>query len=262
MVQADAVADEALQVLPYGRVEAEAAHLLTDGRLLVLGEHVDAAQILGLLGCRLLGEVDDVDGRAVGVDQLGDRLVERGLPVLEGERYRPDAARHRDSGTPGPSGQVEGESGRRPERGRHEQELGAGQLQERYLPRPAALRVAVEVELVGHHQPERTDRTLPEGLVGQDLGRGADDRGVSVHRGIAGDHAHELGTEVPGQGEELLAHQRLDGGGVDAPLAPGHGRSVGGGGDKGLPGTGGRGQDDVAAAQDLQDGLLLGLVEL
>ncbi len=226
MVQADAVADEALQVLPDGGVEPEATHLLAYRRLLLPGEHVDAAEVLGLLGCRLLGEVDYVDRRPIGVDELDDRLVERRLPILAGQRNRPDAARHGDGGTPGPACQVFGEAGRGSERGRHEQELRVRQLQERNLPGPTTLRIAVEVELVGHHQPERAVGALPEGLVGEDLGRGADDRRVLVHRGIAGDHAHVLGSEVPGQGEELLANQGLDRGGVDAPLAPGQRRCM------------------------------------
>ena len=75
MVQAYPVANEALQVLAYGGVEPEAAHLLAHRCLLLLCEHVDAAEVLGFLGCGLLGEVDDVDGRTVGVDELDDRLV-------------------------------------------------------------------------------------------------------------------------------------------------------------------------------------------
>ena len=75
MVQAYPVANEALQVLAYRGVEPEAAHLLAHRCLLLLCEHVDTAEVLGFLGCGLLGEVDDVDGRTVGVDELDDRLV-------------------------------------------------------------------------------------------------------------------------------------------------------------------------------------------
>ena len=128
MVQADAVADEPLQILADRGVEPEAAHLLAHGGLLVLVEHVQAAKVLGLLGGRLLGEVHDVDGCPISVDQLGDRLVEGGLPILERQRHRSDGAGHGHCGAAGAAGEVLGEAGRRSEGGRHEQELGIGQL--------------------------------------------------------------------------------------------------------------------------------------
>ena len=94
------------------------------------------------------------------------------------------------------------------------------------------MRISVEVELVGHHQPERAVGAFPEGLMGEDLGRCADDGCVLVHRGIPGDHAHVLRSEVPGQCEELLAHQGLDRCGVDAAFATGQRRRMGCGGDQ------------------------------
>ena len=205
MVQADAVADEPLQVLADRRIEPEPTYLGAHSSLLVLGEHVEAAKVLGLLGGGLLGEVDDVDGRTVGVDQFGDRFVERGLAVFEGKRHRSDRAGHGHCRAAGAPGQVLGEAGRRAEGGRHEQELGIGQLQQGNLPCPSPLGVAVEVELVGHHEAERAVGPFPEGLVGEDLGGGADDRGTRVDRGVAGDHADVFGAEVAGQSEELLA---------------------------------------------------------
>ena len=92
------------------------------------------------------------------------------------------------------------------------------------------MRVSVEVELVGHHQAERAVGTLAEGLVSKDLGRGADDRGLGVNRGVAGDHPDVFRSEVSGQGEELLRNEGLDGGGVDAAFTPGHRSGMGGGG--------------------------------
>ena len=57
-----------------------------------------------------------------------------------------------------------------------------GSSEERHLPRPAAVGVAVVVELVHHDLVDRGIRTLAQGEVGEDLGRAADDRGVGVHR--------------------------------------------------------------------------------
>ena len=111
--------------------------------------------------------------------------------------------------------------------------------------------VSVEVKLVGHHQAKRTGRTLAQGLVSEDLGGCADDWRIGVDRGVACDHAHVGRAEVTGQGEELLADQCLNGGGVDAAVAAGQGRSVGRYGHQRLPGSGGGGQHNVTAAQNL-----------
>jgi hypothetical protein len=152
MVQSDPVADEAPQVLADRGVEAEAADLGTYGGLLVFREHVEAAQVLGLLCGGLLGEVHDVDGCPVGPQQFVDRLVERGLPVLGDERHGSLAAGDGDGRSAGAGLEVVGEAPGRPERGGHQQELHVGQFEQRHLPGPAPLRVGVEVELVGHDQ--------------------------------------------------------------------------------------------------------------
>ena len=73
--------------------------------------------------------------------------------------------------------------------------------------------------------------------VGQDLRGAADDRGVLVDAGVAGDHADVLGAEDLAQGEELLRDQRLDRGGVVAALPAGHGLEVRGDGHQGLART-------------------------
>ena len=125
-----------------------------------------------------LGEVHDVHRRLVGRDQLLERLGER--------RHRPgEVQRHRaygvgdDRGRPAVApGQVVDEAGDVAERGRHQQELRLRQLQQRHLPRPAAVRLGVEVELVHHHEPDVRRPALAQRDVGQHLGGAADDRGV------------------------------------------------------------------------------------
>ena len=65
VVDADAVAQEALEVLAVGRVERRRPSSAARDRLLVLlRRDVDAHQVLGLLGRAALREVDQVDGRA------------------------------------------------------------------------------------------------------------------------------------------------------------------------------------------------------
>ena len=121
----------------------------------------------------------------------------------------------------GALGQVLGEELHVAERRRHQHELGPVQLQQRDLPGPAALRVAVVVELVHHHDAGVGVRTAAQRHPGQDLRRAADDRGRGVDRGIAGDHADRRRAEDVHQVEELLRHQRLDRRRVVRPAAGG-----------------------------------------
>ena len=113
----------------------------------------------------------------------------------------------RPAGTPG---EVVAEPGDVAQGRRHEQELRPGQLEQRHLPGPAAVRVGVVVELVHHDEPEVGVRALAQRLVGDDLGGRGDDRRARVHRRVAGEHADVLRAEGRAQREELLRHERLD----------------------------------------------------
>ncbi len=136
------------------------------------------------------------------------------------------------------------------------------QFEQRHLPRPAALRVAVVVELVDDGDVDGRFGTVAQRPVGEDLGGAADDRCVGVDGGVAGDHPDAIRAEVAAEGEELLADERLDRCGVDAALALRERREVGGGGDERLPRTGRRVEDHVVADEQLEDRLLLCRVEL
>jgi hypothetical protein len=81
-------------LLAEGGVEAEALQGRGDRLLLLAGDQLQAHQVLGLLGALALGEVDDVDRRAVAVEQVGQGLVERGLAVLEVEGHRAHGGAH------------------------------------------------------------------------------------------------------------------------------------------------------------------------
>jgi len=118
------------------------------------------------------------------------------------------------------------------------------------------------MKLVHHHVIDGGALSLAQGLVGQDLRGAADDQRVGVDGGVARGHAHQLGAEVAGEGEELLVHQRLDRRCVVRTLALGDGDEVEERGDQGLARSGGGREDDVLPAHQLEDGLLLRGVEL
>ncbi len=100
-----------------------------------------------------------------------------------------------------------------------------------------------------------------QGHVGQDLGGADQDRGVAVHRGVAGDQAHVLGAEAGAQVEELFVHQGLDRATVKAGLALAQGLVEERGGHQRLARSGRRGQHHVLAGQDLEQGFLLRGIE-
>ena len=120
VVEADAVTNEPAEVLADRGVEPEALQIVTQGALLGLGQHVEAAQVLGLVGGRLLGEVHYVHRGPILLDQVGDRLVQRGLPVGELEGNRPFGVRHHPHPPTGTGFEVFGEALGRSEGGRHE----------------------------------------------------------------------------------------------------------------------------------------------
>ena len=147
------------------------------------------------------------------------------------------------------------------ERGRHQQELGLRQLEQRHLPGPAAVGVAVEVELVHHHEADVGVGALAQRDVGQHLGGAGDDRRVGVDRGVAGEHADVGRAEDAAEGEELLADQRLDRRGVVAAPSGRQRRVLRAGGHQRLARAGRRRQDDVRAADQLDQRLLLRRVQ-
>ena len=163
----------------------------------------------------------------MGFDDLRDGLVERRQRPAVGERD--GAGRPADHGrlAAGAPGQVIGQCRHVPKGRRHDHELRLGEFHQRNLPRPAAFRFGEEVELVHHHLPGIGAAPLPQRQVGQDLGGAADDGGVGVDRGIPRDHSDPLGPERFAQGEELLVHEGLDGGGVPGAATLRQGREVG-----------------------------------
>ena len=162
---------------------------------------------------------------------------------------------------PGTPAEIGLEPRRVAQRRRHQQELRLGQLDQRHLPRPAAVRVGVEVELVHHDQADVGAGAFAQRHVGEDLGGRGDDRRIGVDRGVTGDHADVVGAEDLAEVEELLADERLDRRGVDAALTAGQRRGHRSGRHEALAGAGRRRQDHVGAGDALEDRLVLRGIE-
>ena len=248
-------------VLPKPAPKRKRADAVGDRLLVDLERRLGVEQRGGVLDRGRLGEVHDVDGSLVGAHQLLERLAE----VVErpGERQR-----HRALGVvddrdvaAGTALEVLGEERHVAQGRRHQQELRVEQLEQRHLPRPASLGLGVEVELVHHDEPHVGGAALAEREVGQDLGGAADDRGIGVDGRVAGEHADVVGAEDLAQREELLADEGLDRRGVEAHLVLGQRRGVGADRDQRLPRAGRRREDDVVAAEQLDDRLVLVRVE-
>ena len=206
----DPGAEKSAEVAPERGVESEAAQQCRRPRLLVGGEHVEAHERLGRLGCGPLGEVHHVDGREPLGQQLADALVDRRLGIVERQRNgsltvvdpldRP--SRRVDKVGLDPVGVAE--------RGRHQQEPRVAQFEQGHLPRPATVALGEVVELVHRHVGDGKGSARLQHGVPEDLGRAADDRCVLVDACVAGDHAHGIGAERGAQVEELLGDERLD----------------------------------------------------
>ena len=249
MMHADAGTQHLHQRRPEPAGESETADRLDDTVSGLRIDQLHAHQALCLLGRRRLAGMHQVDRRRPGVHQLGQRLGQGRHRPLEDQRYRTRRSRQHLGRASGALGEQLDQTGHITQGGAHDHELRLGQLAGRHLPGPAAIGVGDEVVFVGHHHLEVGAGTLAQRDVGQDLGRAADDRRVRVHRGVPGDHADQVGAEVIHPGEELLADQRLDRGGVVDPAAGGQCRHVCGGGDQRFARTGRGGDDRVRAGE-------------
>ena len=257
VMHADARPHVARQGAAERRGEPEAADRVGDRVALLAAHDPDARQRLRPLHRGRLREVHDVDRRLVGLQQLFDRLVDRRHGVGEVQRHRPLDPRDARDGPARPALEVFGDRRDVAERGRHEDELRARKEQQRHLPRPPAIGVAVVVELVHHDLVDRGIRALTQREVREDLGRAADDRRVGVDGRIPGHHADVLGAEDVDEGEELLADEGLDRRGVIGASTVREREGMGGDRDERLAGAGRRRQDDVRARHDLDDRFVL-----
>jgi hypothetical protein len=116
------------------------------------------------------------------------------------------------------------------------------------------------MELVHDDVVHRGVRAVAEGDVSEDFRSAADDRGVVIDGGVAGDHADVFRTEHVAKGEEFLVGEGLDRNGVVGAAALAEGFELEGEGDQRFPGAGGGVEDDVVAGEEFEDGFFLVVV--
>ena len=261
VVDADAAADELRERLAEAGGEAKAADRLGDRVALFARAELGRQQRLRALQRRGLREVHDVGRNLVGPHQLLEQLVQRLHRPREVQRHRAHGVVDQGRLAPGPPRQVVAQCADVAEGARHQQELRLRQAQDRHLPRPAALRLGVEVKLVHHDLADVGVHAFAQRDVGQHLGRAADDRGAAVDRRVARQHAHVVRAEDRAQREELLRHERLDRRGVERDPVVGQRGEVGRDRHQRLPRAGRRSQDHVVGAEQLDRRLFLVRVE-
>ena len=257
VVDAHAAAEQPLERLAEGRGKARALDGLLDRLSLLLGADAVAREGLRGLERRVLREVHDVERRVARAQGELDRALERRVDELVGEGHRARGVGQHVDRAVGVVGQGLLDACGVAQGGAHEQELRVGQGEQRDLPGPAAVVVGVEVELVHGDDAHVAVLALAQGLVGQDLGRAADDGRLRVDGRVAGDHADVLLAEELDEVEELLADQGLDGGGVVGAAVGAHAHEGEAEGDHRLTGAGRGAQDQVVAGSEVEKRLLL-----
>ena len=193
VVNADSERQESPELLAVGRREAFRAHDRPDLLPFLAAPDLHARERLRELGALALGEVHDVDGALLLLQEVFDRLVERGLAVLVVERHRPLLGRDVRDLAARVALQAFRDRASVAQRRRHQQELGPGQDEERHLPGDAALSVRVVVKLVHHDVGRREARAKAKRHVRQDLRRTADDARLRVDARVPGEHSDVLG---------------------------------------------------------------------
>ena len=261
MVNTDTGTHQLIQRLTEARTETELSNQLGDAFLIFLGSNSHRQQRVRLLQRRLLREVHNVDRSLLGLHELLHGFLNRGGGVVEMQWNGTLGVSHQVTLTTGQRRHLLLETSRIAQGRAHQQELRLWKLQQGKLPRPAALRVRVEVELVHNDLAQVRILTLAQGNIGENFRGAADNRRLRINGGVAGNHAHVLGTKNINQVKELLRHQRLNGGGVVGALTGRQARKMRGNSHSGLTGTGRGCQHHVVAGGNAQNGLVLGGVQ-
>ena len=257
----DAVPQPFFDFRPIGAVELEAVQLTGQRVFLVAGADVHAGEILRALGRLELGEMDDVHGAFISSDQGFQRPGQRRFAIRIIERHRAVVRLDGDGLASGQPRQFLLEERGIAQSGRHEQEPGLGQGQQRSLPGHAPFTVGVVMELVHDHVVHRGVRALAQGDVGQDL-RGATQNGrVAIDGGVAGAQADVLGAELAAQRQPFLVDQRLDRAGIDRAFALDQALEMERRRHQRLARAGGGVEDDVLFLVQLENRRFLGRIE-
>ena len=248
MVHAYAAAEQTLQDLAKGRIEARALARLLDSGALLLGGDTVACKRLCTVERRILREMDDVD-RCLAIAQGKlDRALEGGVLVLESQGDRTLGVVDDLNRAACALLEMGGNGASIAERRAHEQELGLRQLEQGNLPCPTAVHICIEVELVHGDVGDVCIRALRQSAVGQDLRRAADDWGGGVDGAITRDHADEIAAKDICQGKEFLADKGLDGRRVEGNLVTTQRKEVHTERDHGLTAARRSAEDDVLTA--------------
>ena len=88
MVDADSVAEDFRKFAAVGGAEIGVVEGAANGVFFLLGAEVGGEQVAGGVGAGILGEVDEINGRAALFVELGDFFLELGGGVFELERDR------------------------------------------------------------------------------------------------------------------------------------------------------------------------------
>ena len=179
----------------------------------------EAGEILCTLGGIRLGEVHHINRPFALADECFNGLSQRSLGIAELQGHRPN---HRLDGDAGKSieashlglkelGLAEGR--------RHQQKTTLRKRQQRYLPSHTSITVGVIVKLIHHDLADAGIGSVPQGDVGQDLRRAAQDRRIVIDRGVPSAQADIVGAEFPAERKPLLVDQSLDGARVNRFVA-------------------------------------------
>ena len=257
MVDADAGPQQTLQDLAERGGELRALDGFRDRGALLLAGHARAGQRVGGLQRGILREMHHVNRRLALAERQFHRLLQRVECVFVRQRH--GTWRIGDDIHVGVRHVLKlvGDCVDIAQRRAHQQELRIRQRKQRHLPSPAALGIAVIVELVHRHAADIGVAALAQRLIGEDLRGAADDRRIRVDMRVAGDHADVLAAENFNQVEELLRHQSLDRSRVIGTAARAQRGEMHAERHQRLARTGRSVQNDMVAGQQIHDGLLL-----
>lgn len=229
VVEADAVAEPALDLGAVGAGELEALNGGGDGGFLLARTHIEAGEILGALRGVGLGEMDDVNGGLAAFHEEFEGFGEGRFRVGELEGYGAVLGFDGDRRAAVEAGQFLFEEGGVAEGGGHQEEAGLVQGKQRRLPGDAAVAVGIPVKLIHHDVLDLRVGAFAQGDVGEDLGGATQDGSVPVDGGIAGAETDVVGAEFTAERHPFLIHKCLDGARVDRSPAGGEGLEMQGG---------------------------------
>ena len=210
MVNADSGAQQTLQNLAECGGELRALDRLRNGGTLFLAGHTRACQGVRRLQCGVLREMHHINRCFSSAERQFDGLLQRVKRILVRQRHR---ARRIGDDVDVRIRHVLQFVGDRidvAQCGAHQQKLRVRQCQQRNLPSPTALRIAIIMEFIHRYTADIGMAALTQCLVRENLRSAADDRSIGVDVRVSGDHADVLTTEHLHQIKELLRHQRLD----------------------------------------------------